>query len=146
MSLRLPYRGGNWNNTSNAGVFALNLLNARSNSNTNIGFRSALVSQVRSRTPTGDGQRTKQKGHISPLRDINGAKNLIAVKAVSSRRRRRILLRTAQMRWNLSKESTSYTRAFASLKIYMKRTSKREKTNVSASRYCCFRRTWQKTL
>lgn len=33
-------RGGNWNNTSNAGVFYLNLNNARSNANNNIGFRS----------------------------------------------------------------------------------------------------------
>jgi len=32
-------RGGNWDNTTNAGVFALNLNNAPSNSNTNIGFR-----------------------------------------------------------------------------------------------------------
>lgn len=39
---RLPIRGGNWNNGANAGVFALNLNNARSNSNTNIGFRPAL--------------------------------------------------------------------------------------------------------
>ena len=34
-------RGGNWNNTSNAGVFTLNLNNAPANSNTNIGFRCA---------------------------------------------------------------------------------------------------------
>lgn len=39
---RLPIRGGNWNNGSQAGVFALNLNNARSNTNTNIGFRPAL--------------------------------------------------------------------------------------------------------
>jgi len=39
---RLPIRGGNWNNDSNAGVFALNLNNPRSNVNTNIGFRPAL--------------------------------------------------------------------------------------------------------
>lgn len=32
-------RGGNWNNTSNAGVLALNLNNTPSNTNTNIGFR-----------------------------------------------------------------------------------------------------------
>ena len=41
---KLPIRGGNWNNGSNAGVFNLNLNNPRSNSNTNIGFRSALPS------------------------------------------------------------------------------------------------------
>ena len=35
----LPYRGGNWNNGDDAGLFALNLNNPRSNSNTNIGFR-----------------------------------------------------------------------------------------------------------
>lgn len=35
------YSGGNWNNGAKAGIFALNY-NARSNSNWNIGFRSAL--------------------------------------------------------------------------------------------------------
>ena len=34
--------GGNWNNGANAGVFYANGNNARSNSNGNIGFRSAL--------------------------------------------------------------------------------------------------------
>jgi len=33
--------GGNWNNGSNAGLWACNLNNWRSNSNTNIGFRCA---------------------------------------------------------------------------------------------------------
>ncbi|RGE05699.1 hypothetical protein DW826_12365 [Clostridium sp. AM34-11AC] len=42
--MRLPIAGGNWNNGANAGVFNLNLNNARSNSNSNIGFRSALPS------------------------------------------------------------------------------------------------------
>lgn len=49
---RLPIRGGNWNNTSNAGPAALNLNNARSNSNNNIGARSAL-DIARCSTPTG---------------------------------------------------------------------------------------------
>lgn len=35
-------RGGNFNNGGNAGVFALNLNNTRTNSNNNIGFRAAL--------------------------------------------------------------------------------------------------------
>jgi hypothetical protein len=35
-----PISGGNWNNTSNAGVWALNWNNARGNSNDNVGFRS----------------------------------------------------------------------------------------------------------
>lgn len=39
---RVPLRGGNWNNGSNAGLAALNLNNTRSNSNSNIGFRPAL--------------------------------------------------------------------------------------------------------
>ncbi len=34
-------RGGNWNNGANAGAFTLNLNNAPSNVNTNIGFRCA---------------------------------------------------------------------------------------------------------
>lgn len=42
----LPFRGGNRNNGANAGLGALNLNNARTNSNNNIGFRprSQLVS------------------------------------------------------------------------------------------------------
>ena len=39
----VPLRGGNWNNTSNAGPGALNLNNVRSNVNTNIGFFPALL-------------------------------------------------------------------------------------------------------
>jgi hypothetical protein len=35
-----PISGGNWNNTSNAGVWALNFNNSRGNSNNNVGFRS----------------------------------------------------------------------------------------------------------
>ena len=40
---RCAIRGGHWYNTSNAGVFSLNLYNARSDVNTNIGFRSAYI-------------------------------------------------------------------------------------------------------
>ncbi len=39
----MPIRGGNWNNGANAGLFNLNLNNVRSNANTNIGFRPALL-------------------------------------------------------------------------------------------------------
>lgn len=34
-------RGGNWDNGTNAGAFALNLNNTPTNTNTNIGFRVA---------------------------------------------------------------------------------------------------------
>lgn len=40
--MRWPYRGGSYNNGSNAGVFYVNLNNPRSNANGNLGFRSAL--------------------------------------------------------------------------------------------------------
>lgn len=40
---RLPFRGGNWNDGSDAGVFALYLNSARSNSSTVFGFRPAFV-------------------------------------------------------------------------------------------------------
>ncbi len=59
---RLAYRGGNWNNGSNAGVFNLNGNNPRSNVNTNIGFRSALACTVRSPPLKGAGQRKGQRG------------------------------------------------------------------------------------
>jgi RNA-directed DNA polymerase len=42
----MALRGGNWNNGADAGVFALNLNNLRSNTNTNIGFRPALFARV----------------------------------------------------------------------------------------------------
>ena len=48
VSMRLPIRGGNWNNGANAGASALNLNNPRSNANGNIGFRAALAPQARS--------------------------------------------------------------------------------------------------
>lgn len=41
----LPIRGSAFNNTSNSGPSALNLNNPRSNSNDNIGFRSAPMSR-----------------------------------------------------------------------------------------------------
>jgi hypothetical protein len=37
----LAYHGGNWSNGANAGLFNLNVNNAASNSNTNIGGRLA---------------------------------------------------------------------------------------------------------
>ncbi len=38
-----PILGGNWNNGTNAGVWALNLNNERGNSNNNVGFRADCV-------------------------------------------------------------------------------------------------------
>ena len=39
-----PISGGNWNNSSNAGVWTLNLNNTRTNSNNNVGFRADSIS------------------------------------------------------------------------------------------------------
>jgi hypothetical protein len=39
-----PISGGNWNNSSNAGVWTLNCNNDRANSNNNVGFRADSVS------------------------------------------------------------------------------------------------------
>ncbi len=44
-----PISGGNWNNSSNAGVWALNLNNVRGNSNNNVGFRADSISPHGSR-------------------------------------------------------------------------------------------------
>ena len=38
----VPIRGGNWDNTSNAGVGYVNLNNVRSNSNNNVGVRDLV--------------------------------------------------------------------------------------------------------
>lgn len=45
--MRVAYRGGNWNSGSNAGLATLNLNNARSNVNTNIGFRARFRVSMR---------------------------------------------------------------------------------------------------
>jgi retron-type reverse transcriptase len=44
---RAAIRGGNFNNTTNAGAFYLNLNNAPSNANNNIGFRAATIHEFR---------------------------------------------------------------------------------------------------
>lgn len=44
--LLFPRRGGNYNNTSNAGLGYVNSNNSRGNSNVNYGVRSALPSQL----------------------------------------------------------------------------------------------------
>ena len=41
------YRGGNWNNGANAGVFYLYGDNSRSNAATSIGFRAAYIPEIR---------------------------------------------------------------------------------------------------
>lgn len=41
-----PISGGNWNNSSNAGIWALNLNNNYGNSNVNVGARSDLESPL----------------------------------------------------------------------------------------------------
>jgi hypothetical protein len=46
MQKALPIRGGNWNNSANAGVFALNCNNDRSNANNNIGARPDSIPQT----------------------------------------------------------------------------------------------------
>jgi len=43
-----PIVGGNWNNSTNAGVWMRNLNNNRTNSNNNVGFRSDSFSNPQS--------------------------------------------------------------------------------------------------
>lgn len=44
--------GGNWNNTSNAGLWSMNLNNNRTNSNDNVGVRCADYEAESSRSKT----------------------------------------------------------------------------------------------
>lgn len=62
----LPYRGGNWNNGSNVGPFALNLNNERTNTNRNIGFRAALAPAY-ARSLLVKACRTELRGKREPL-------------------------------------------------------------------------------
>ena len=59
-----PIAGGNWNNAANAGAWAVNLNNARGNSNDNVGFRSDSIS------PHGSNDRSGIKGDVF-LRVVN---------------------------------------------------------------------------
>jgi hypothetical protein len=48
------FRGGNWNDGTRAGVFSLNLDNAPSNWNPNVGFRCVLPAEGFHRISSGD--------------------------------------------------------------------------------------------
>ena len=41
------YRGGNWNNGANAGVFSLSGNGSRGNAYATIGFRAAYIPEIR---------------------------------------------------------------------------------------------------
>lgn len=64
---RLPLVGGNWNNSSNAGLAYLNLNNLRSNVNNNIGFRPALRDCI-NQYPYGDVAIASTKRSRNPSR------------------------------------------------------------------------------
>jgi len=78
----LPLRGGYWGNVSEAGVFALNLMEPRANSYHNVGFRAAFLS---GQIPGAQGLRARaerQKGHISA--PVRAAKNQALMEAASN--------------------------------------------------------------
>lgn len=62
--MRLPVCGGYWSNGAEAGVFAVNLSNPRSNAHWNIGFRCALP-DVRCRALTGARTAQGEKDSVS---------------------------------------------------------------------------------
>ena len=49
-----PIVGGNWNNTSNAGAFCVNLNNTRTNSNNNVGGRDCNFKPDTTKVETGN--------------------------------------------------------------------------------------------
>ncbi len=65
----LPIRGGNWNNGANAGLFALNLNNERSNVNTNIGFRPDCIALESFCSRTKDCMLYRVETRPDPLQD-----------------------------------------------------------------------------
>ena len=81
---RLPIRGGNWNNGVSSGVFALNLNNARSNANTNIGCRPALVDCQMRRAYRAHRQNATQKDVPSSARVAARSRNIQQVGRSSS--------------------------------------------------------------
>ena len=74
----LPFRGGSYNgNGVGAGVFALNLNNPRSNSNWDVGFRAALLSQPDASDLRVRRQRREIKGVCLPAFQRAKNKNLM---------------------------------------------------------------------
>lgn len=68
-----PISGGNWNNASIDGLWALNLNNVRANSNNNIGFRSDSVSpRNRQRYGGTKGDVFRHLGAKSAFRRVSG--------------------------------------------------------------------------
>ncbi len=68
-----PFSGATWNNSSNAGPWALNLNNVRANSNNNIGFRSDSVSpRNRQRYGGTKGDVFRHYGAKSVFRRVSG--------------------------------------------------------------------------
>ena len=85
----LPFRGGNRNNASNAGLGALNLNNERTNANTNIGFRPrSQLSEGQKVTGYGRASSAKLKG-----RQVHGRSRKIprVLRVVSSTERPAVL-------------------------------------------------------
>ena len=83
---RFLNRGGNWNNGANAGVFNSNFNYARSNSNHNVGFRSALrLRQLTGHRLKGHGTERSLKGVcFPPAAEVPKGKDSIAVEAGTS--------------------------------------------------------------
>lgn len=126
-SQRLPIRGGNWNNGANAGVFALNLNNLRTNVNTNIGFRVALAPQVRSRATT-------------VTRTVHGAKGThLPTEPCASRGRRKSQLPQSQLVGGKSRRTVAHA-AF-----YFERRSMKRIGNIYG-KICSFENLYQAYL
>ena len=75
--------GGNWNNSSRAGVFAVNCNNPRSNSNGNIGFRAACPRKSDIVSLPGHNQYKGYKGFAS---SASAGKHLAAYSAHAEKR------------------------------------------------------------
>jgi RNA-directed DNA polymerase len=71
----VPRRGGNWISAADAGVFALNLNNARSNVNTNIGARPALGDCQKPMAYWAAGQSAPQKDASTPAAALRRGRN-----------------------------------------------------------------------
>jgi hypothetical protein len=94
---RAAIRGGNWNNGANAGCFNLNLNNAPSNTNTNIGFRccqySLLLGQNKISTDISQSQKTTD---LIPFR-IGVKAERENIKPVPQRSRSRVKSETSSL-------------------------------------------------
>jgi hypothetical protein len=142
--LRAAKRGGNWNNGANARAgFYLNLNNAPSDRNINIGFRAALSHHVRNYKLNGFIGSTGDKGANIPV--SYAGKNMEQWCLLSMQNGRIVSTIFYYLRKNKiwQKHITTYIRKYTAFRICLMLTGRPDETSGTKRTCCNFQRTWK---